>query len=117
MAMKLKINTRAIIIIGDSNAGKSSLISRKFEGRFSDETVNTVGLDFVTSIYKTQLPGFRSQDFNMQIWDTAGMERFRTINRTFYKKADAVILCFDTTCKASFVALKSWMKDIEANGQ
>ena len=49
----------------------------------------------------------------MRVWDTAGMERFHTLNRTFYKKADAIVLCYDTTNQASFTNLENWTKSID----
>ena len=51
----------------------------------------------------------------MQIWDTAGEERFRSVAPLYYKNAAAIILVYDTTSKASFDGLERWMYEIDDN--
>jgi Ras-related protein Rab-8A len=53
----------------------------------------------------------------LQIWDTAGEERFRTITKTYYKGANGIILTYDVTDINSFKNIKNWIKQIEANAQ
>jgi small GTP-binding protein len=49
----------------------------------------------------------------MQIWDTAGEEKFRSVTPMYYKNASAVILMYDSTKHASFNSLERWLDDIE----
>lgn len=51
----------------------------------------------------------------LQIWDTAGEERFRSVTHMYYKNASAIVLVYDCTSEASFHALDSWLQEIEKN--
>ena len=51
----------------------------------------------------------------MQIWDTAGEERFRIVAPMYYKNASAIILVYDSTNRTSFKALESWVQEIDDN--
>ncbi|VDN32342.1 unnamed protein product [Gongylonema pulchrum] len=48
----------------------------------------------------------------LQIWDTGGQERFRTITQSYYRSANGIILCYDLTCRQSFDSLQRWLDDI-----
>ena len=56
-----------------------------------------------------------SYHVKLQIWDTAGEEKFGSITRLFYKDSDAVIVCFNLSERNSFKNLPKWMKDINQN--
>ena len=49
----------------------------------------------------------------LQVWDTAGQERFRALTTSYYRGAHGVILVYDTTDRASFDHLASWIKDVD----
>ena len=51
----------------------------------------------------------------MQIWDTAGQEKFRNINTSYYKGANGILVVYDITNKESFEGLTSWLIEIEKN--
>ena len=53
----------------------------------------------------------------LQIWDTAGEEKYRSLTPMYYKNADAVFLVYDSSSKDTFDSLSRWMKDIEDNGR
>lgn len=48
----------------------------------------------------------------LQIWDTGGQERFRTITQSYYRSANGIVLCYDITCKQSFGSLQRWIDDV-----
>lgn len=50
-----------------------------------------------------------------QVWDTAGQERFRSMAPMYYRNANAALLVFDITCRASFAAVKGWVKELQSN--
>ena len=63
-------------------------------GKFDENEYNaTLGLDFIQTNYKSQ----DGKEYQIKIWDTAGHERFRTMTKTFYKKADGIIITYDIT--------------------
>lgn len=92
-----------VIILGNSNAGKTSLLARYADGTFTHQYRATIGSDFKT---KEVMVGDRM--VRLQIWDTAGQERFLSLGQAFYRGADAAVLVYDITSAESFEALETW---------
>jgi small GTP-binding protein len=86
-----------LLLLGDSAVGKSSLLLRFCEGRFENNFVITIGVDF-----KTKNLNIDGKQHRVQVWDTAGQERFRTITPAYYRNAMGVLILFDVTNKKSF---------------
>ncbi|XP_058510099.1 ras-related protein Rab-35 [Solea solea] len=99
-----------LLIIGDSNVGKSSLLLRFADSSFSGSYITTIGVDF--KIRTVDIDGERVK---LQIWDTAGQERFRTITSTYYRNTHGVIVVYDVTNPESFVNVKRWLNEISQN--
>lgn len=99
-----------IILIGDSGVGKSNIISRLVGGTFDDDCRTTIGIDF-------QVKRFTIDDdtIKLQIWDTAGQEKYRSIIRSYYRMCAGVVLVFDVNKRSSFEHLDSWIKEVEDN--
>jgi small GTP-binding protein len=95
-----------IILIGDSNIGKSSLITRYVTNSFSDKYICTIGVDFMMKSMQ-----YEDQSIKLQIWDTAGMEKYRQITSSYYKGTQAAIICFDLTNKNTFNSVEKWYSD------
>ena len=99
-----------LIIIGESSVGKVPFLSRFIgDSDTSDTTKNLtkIGLDF-----KVKIMNFENKLIKLQIWDTAGEERFRTITKTYYKGTNGIILMYDITDKNSFEHIRNWMEQI-----
>ncbi len=96
-----------LILVGDSHVGKSCLLRRFKEGKFIEFNDPTVGVDFHTNMI--QIDGCT---LKLQLWDTAGHERFRAITRSYYRNAVGVLLVFDVTDPTSFNKLPEWIDDI-----
>jgi small GTP-binding protein len=94
-----------VVIIGDSNVGKTCLIERYCENKFGD-TQPTIG-----ALHKVKTVN----DVELDIWDTAGQERFKSMIPMYYKGARAIIVAFDLTSMNSFEGAKKWIQEIEAN--
>lgn len=92
-----------IVILGESGVGKTSLMERYIERRFSHQYKATIGADFLTKDVDID-----DVSVNLQIWDTAGQERYQSLGSAFYRGADACILVYDMTDMRSFDALDSW---------
>lgn len=97
------------ILIGDSGVGKSSLLRRFSDNEFSDyNQPRTIGVDF--RFRTVELDG---KIIKLQIWDTNGQERFRTMNHAYYKDAHGILVVFDMTDEQSFNNTKQWLTEIE----
>jgi len=101
-----------IILLGDFGVGKSSIIQRYVEAKFTDENPVTLGTEFKTKIVETS----SKKRVKLIIWDSAGQERFRTITSSFYRGASGIILAFDITDAKTFSnAQTNWLNDINTN--
>ena len=88
--------------------GKSSIILRYIDDTFSVNLMNSIGVDF-----KLKNIEIDKKRIKLQIWDTAGSERFRTITTSYYRGAHAIIMVFDITKKETFDHIINWMADID----
>ena len=93
------------------NVGKTAIIRRYVQKTFNLEHVMTLGLDFMSAQYKTP----DGAEIEVRLWDTAGQERFRVLTNGFYKKADAVCVCFDVTQQHTFDGIKDWQEQVSEN--
>ena len=96
-----------VLLLGDSDVGKSSLILRYTDETFNSKLVNSIGVDF--TMKKKEIDG---KVIKVQIWDTAGHERFRSITYSYYRGANAIIIVFDLSDKKSFINITEWLKQI-----
>ncbi|KAJ2698903.1 Ras- protein Rab-18 [Coemansia sp. IMI 203386] len=101
--------TFKILLVGDSNVGKSSILLRFTDDHFlpPEETSATIGVDFKVKMY--DLDG---QRYKLTIWDTAGQERFRTLTSSYYRGAQGVILVYDVSNRESFDNLDTWVEEL-----
>uniref|UniRef100_A0A8C6UXH8 Ras-related protein Rab-7b n=1 Tax=Neogobius melanostomus TaxID=47308 RepID=A0A8C6UXH8_9GOBI len=104
--------TLKLIIIGNSGVGKSSFMNRYVNHRFTNMYRATVGTDFLS---KTEtIDGI---SVTMQIWDTAGTERFQSLGTPLYRGAHCCMLVFDVTSSTSFSSLEHWRKEFLIQGE
>lgn len=96
------------IIIGDSNVGKSAIVQRFVNEFFSESDIPTIGIDF-----KIKLMDLKNKKIKLQIWDTAGEERFRTITSSYYRGAHGIIMVYDITNLESFNNIVKWANEVE----
>ena len=99
-----------VLLLGNSNVGKSSLFLRFVDDIWNDTFVPTIGVDFKIKTFEID-----SQKVKMQIWDTAGQERFKNIIASYYRGAHGILLLYDVTDKDSFKNLSNWLIEIEKN--
>jgi len=101
------VPTIKIITLGDSSVGKTSVLLRFTENTFSPTMMSTVGIDS-----KNRVMTYANRSYRVQVWDTAGQEKFRTISYTFYNRADGILLVYDVTDPNSLQHVSSWMAQI-----
>lgn len=99
-----------LILIGDSTVGKSSLLRQFKEGTYFQDVSLTVGVDFHAKIVH-----LKGQPVKLQLWDTAGQDRFRAIVKAYYRNAVGGLLVFDITNRESFAHLNEWLEDAKKN--
>ena len=99
-----------VLLIGNSGVGKSSLFLRFVDDIWEDNFVPTIGVDF-----KVKTLSIEEKTIKLQIWDTAGQDRFRTIISSYYKGGHGLLLIFDLTDIDSFKSLNNWLMEIERN--
>lgn len=100
-----------VILIGDSTVGKTSLLHRlKWKtGQLPDVSM-TIGVDFHTTTIQVN-----DKTVNLQLWDTAGQEDFRSITTSYFHNAVAGFLVFDITKRESFYHLNQWISEAKSN--
>ena len=98
-----------ILLLGDSTVGKTCFLLRYVDDSFLDLHMATIGLDYrlKTLILEEQ------KIVKVQLWDTAGQDKFRAITRNYYKGASGIILIFDVTNVKSYENIKKWINEIK----
>ena len=91
-----------LILLGDSEVGKTSIIKNFFNVGFDEEMVSTTA-----SQYEEKKYTIKDKTIKVRVWDTAGQERFNSITQSIYKGTDIVIFVYDMTNKESFERIKS----------
>ena len=95
-----------IIIIGDQNVGKTNIIHRFTDGEFSNQYMITIGMDYISHNIK-----INKNIFHLQLWDTAGSERFRSITKGYFSNSACAIIVYDITNEKSFDSIKEWVNE------
>lgn len=98
-------------VIGNAGVGKSTIVCNFAHHIISEDYNATIGMDFVSR----QFIGANNKLINIQLWDTAGSERFKSLCLGAFKAAICIILVYDITNKQSFNDVVKWMQDIEDN--
>ncbi|KRY85253.1 Ras-related protein Rab-43 [Trichinella pseudospiralis] len=96
-----------IVLIGDMGIGKTCVVQRFKNGTFLERQGSTIGVDFTM---KTLIVD--GKRVKLQVWDTGGQERFRTITQSYYRSANGIIICYDVTCRKSFKNVRRWLDDV-----
>ena len=106
-----------IVMLGDSNVGKTCMCARFIQGRFLPDTTMTIGATYSTKIIRVggngSVAGARRA--KVQIWDTAGQERFRSMARLYFREAKIGVVCFDITDKDTLGAAEYWIDELRRN--
>lgn len=98
-----------LVMIGSSGVGKSSLLTRFSDDTFAEGFIATIGVDFKIKEVEVK----NGKIVKLQIWDTAGQERFRSITKSYYAHASAVMICYDCTAPETFKDVSTWIDDVE----
>ncbi|KAK1971123.1 ras family protein [Colletotrichum eremochloae] len=102
-----------IILLGPSGTGKSCLLHRFVKNEWRVLSSQTIGVEFASKIIKVGT-GSRRKRIKLQLWDTAGTERFRSVSRSYYRGAAGAIFVYDITNHSSFRGLQPFLNDARA---
>lgn len=94
------------IIVGDTAVGKSCLLLQFTDKRFQPVHDLTIGVEFGSRVITVD-----NHQIKLQIWDTAGQEKFRSITRSYYRGAAGALLVYDITRRETFEHLTTWLED------
>ncbi|XP_051577993.1 ras-related protein Rab-25-like [Myxocyprinus asiaticus] len=96
-----------VVLIGESGVGKSNLLSRFTKNEFNHDSRTTIGVEFSTRT--VQLNGLT---IKAQIWDTAGLERYRAITSAYYRGAVGALLVYDISKHLTYESAERWLKEL-----
>ncbi|CAD8144357.1 unnamed protein product [Paramecium octaurelia] len=97
-----------ILMLGEGAVGKSSLLSRYVDEKFSENIQATLGVE-----YRQKILIQGESQVTVQVWDTAGQERFRVITPIFYRNAQGVSLVYSVIDKNSFQQVQTWIDNLK----
>ena len=100
-----------IILLGEINVGKSSIIRRYLDNKFNEEAGCSLGCE--SKMKKLDID--QENEAVLQIWDTAGEEKFNSVTKQYYNDSNGVMVVYDITKENSFKKLEKWIKDINNN--
>ncbi|XP_010190102.1 PREDICTED: ras-related protein Rab-36 [Mesitornis unicolor] len=102
----LGLKISKVVVVGDLYVGKTSLINRFCKDNFDRDYKATIGVDF--EIERFEIIGI---PYNLQIWDTAGQEKFKCIASAYYRGAEVIITVFDLADIQTLDHTKQWLED------
>lgn len=98
-----------VIVVGNGQVGKTSMVTRFATGVFTNNYKKTIGTDFME---RTLYVKSKSENVKLMLWDTAGQEMFSQLTRQYYRGAGAVVFAFSTTDRESFLAIEKWKSKV-----
>ena len=100
-------NLYKILVVGESNVGKTCLLLRYVDDNYSDKNSSTIGVDF-----KSKAIDINGELVKLQIWDTAGAEKFQSITKAYFRGALGILVVFDLTDNDTFEKVSNWIDSI-----
>lgn len=106
------MNDLKIVLIGNANVGKTCVVKKATIGTFSDDTVPTLGASYASKIVK-----INDQDVRLQIWDTAGQEKYRGMTPMYYRGSQIALIVYSIIDMESFKAIDGWIESLRENAE
>ena len=100
-----------VVIVGDSNVGKTNLVKRFMTNTFNKDSKATVGVEFFAKNFIIE-----NRIFKVELWDTAGQERYKAITAAYYKGAKGAMIVYDVTSQSSFDNVEKWHNELILKG-
>lgn len=103
-----------IMVIGDEEVGKTTILERYFNKKFNSERKKTIGLEY---FLKTYTDPKTKNIYNIKFWDTAGQEKFHSVTKNYFQRADGMIITIAINKRSSFINLKKWINSVVDSGK
>jgi len=97
-----------VVIAGQKDVGKTSLLRRYATGKFDTSTLSTIGVDFETKKINVD-----DVEILLNLWDFAGEKKFRVLFPSYVSGASGALILYDITNKDSLYDLESWLGVID----
>lgn len=108
MCIRMQMTAYKLVVVGNANCGKTSLINRYISDTFSSQMSCTIGIEFVHKEL--------NDETRLVIWDTAGQERFQSVGSALFRGADVVMFVYDVSIIDSFNGLENWYRQYLTHG-
>ncbi|OHT11769.1 small GTP-binding protein [Tritrichomonas foetus] len=99
-----------IVLIGDTNVGKTCIVKRATIGSFDEDSMPTLGASYTSKLIPVD-----DKEIRLQIWDTAGQERYRGMTPMYYRGAHAALIIYSITDESTFLEVDSWLTSLKDN--
>ena len=100
----ISITRQKIIFVGDAATGKTSIINRIIDNPFNEIYEISIGIDFMSKNIR-----FRGQNTKIQIWDSAGQEKYKGLIPSYIRNSSIVFLVYDVSKRSSFDNIMNWI--------
>ena len=97
-----------ILLLGDTSVGKTSLLIRYTDDKFDSDSLPTLGVDV-----RYKYLSLEKKKIRLDIWDSAGQERFKNLTKNYFHGANGIIFVFDISNKKTFETLKTWLIEVQ----
>ena len=105
----VSVTRHKIIFVGDAGVGKTTIISRIMDNPFNEVYEPSIGVDFMSKSIK-----YRGQNIKLQMWDTAGQEKYKGLIPSYVRNSSIVFVVYDVSSKTSFDNIPKWISFIRS---
>jgi Ras-related protein Rab-6A len=100
----ISVTRHKVIFVGDACTGKTSIINRIIDNPFNDTYEVSIGIDFMSKNIR-----FRGQNIKIQIWDSAGQEKYKGLIPSYVRNSSIVFIVYDVSNRTSFDNISNWI--------
>ena len=104
----ISVTRHKIIFVGDANTGKTSIINRIIDNPFNETYEVSIGIDFMSKNIR-----FRGQNIKIQIWDSAGQEKYKGLIPSYVRNSSIVFIVYDVNNRNSFENVNNWISFVK----
>ena len=104
----VSVTRHKIIFVGDAGVGKTSIVGRIMDNPFKETYETSIGVDFCSKNIR-----YKGLSTKLQIWDSAGQERYKSLIPSYIRNSSIVFLVYDVSKKQTFKNIPEWISFIK----